>query len=177
MCRTSVRHAGGLPERDSRICSERREKERRRRSHMFMVALARPRNTRSGQGRTADALASGGEEGRDKLRKAAGRRKWPEIRGCPNGATRHAEGMAPAGEAGANPGNRNIQVPGGRENNSDTASSGERKRRSPNRRRRGAAGVEGPAQMEARRTGTVWKGGPQRVRAPYGQARASQPGP
>ena len=27
--------------------------------------------------RTGDALALGGEEGRDKLRKAAGRRKWP----------------------------------------------------------------------------------------------------
>ena len=34
-----------------------------------------------------DALALGGEEGRDKLRKAAGRSKYPVIRGCPNGAT------------------------------------------------------------------------------------------
>ena len=29
------------------------------------------------QGRPADALASGGEEGRDRLRKAPGRREWP----------------------------------------------------------------------------------------------------
>ena len=29
------------------------------------------------KGRTGDALALRGEEGRDKLRKAAGRRKWP----------------------------------------------------------------------------------------------------
>ena len=36
-----------------------------------------------------DALALGGDEGRDKLRKAAGRGKYPLIRGCPNGATRH----------------------------------------------------------------------------------------
>ena len=41
----------------------------------------------------ADALALGGDEGRDKLRKAAGRRKWPLIRGFPNGTTRHVEDM------------------------------------------------------------------------------------
>ena len=35
-----------------------------------------------------DALALGGDEGRDKLRKAAGRSKYPLIRGYPNGATR-----------------------------------------------------------------------------------------
>ncbi len=35
-----------------------------------------------------DALALGGEEGRDKLRKAAARGKYPSTRGCPNGATR-----------------------------------------------------------------------------------------
>ena len=34
-----------------------------------------------------EALALGGEEGRDKLRKAAGRGKYPLIRGYPNGAT------------------------------------------------------------------------------------------
>ena len=32
-------------------------------------------------------VALGGEEGRDKLRKAAGRGKYPLIRGYPNGAT------------------------------------------------------------------------------------------
>ena len=36
----------------------------------------------------ADALAPGAEEGRDKLRKAAGRSTYPLIRGCPNGETR-----------------------------------------------------------------------------------------
>ena len=35
-----------------------------------------------------DALALGGEEGRDKLRKAAGIGKYDLIRRCPNGATR-----------------------------------------------------------------------------------------
>ena len=42
-----------------------------------------------------DALALGGEEGRDKLRKAAERGKYPEIRGCPNGATRHVTRAVP----------------------------------------------------------------------------------
>ncbi len=34
-----------------------------------------------------NALALGAEEGRDKLRKAAGRSKYPSIRRYPNGAT------------------------------------------------------------------------------------------
>ena len=33
-------------------------------------------------------MALGAEEGRDKLRKAAGRSTYPLIRRCPNGATR-----------------------------------------------------------------------------------------
>ena len=36
----------------------------------------------------ADAEALGGEEGRDKLRKAAARSKYPVTRRSPNGATR-----------------------------------------------------------------------------------------
>ena len=51
----------------------------------------------------ADALALGGDEGRDKLRKAAGRGKCPWIRGCPNGGTRRAYGAScteGAGERG-----------------------------------------------------------------------------
>ncbi len=40
------------------------------------------------EGHMKDAWALGGDEGRDKLRKAAGRSKYPVIRGCPNGATR-----------------------------------------------------------------------------------------
>ena len=49
------------------------------------------------EGRMKDALALGGEEGRDKLRKAAERGKYPETRGCPNGATRHATRAVPPG--------------------------------------------------------------------------------
>ena len=37
----------------------------------------------------ADALASGGEEGRASLRKAAGSRQGAIIRRCPNGETQY----------------------------------------------------------------------------------------
>ena len=44
--------------------------------------------------RTEDALASGSEEGRGKLRKAPGICKQELIRRCPNGGTRLAEGQS-----------------------------------------------------------------------------------
>ena len=40
-------------------------------------------------------VALGGEEGRDKLRKAAVRGKCPVTRGCPNGETRRARARHP----------------------------------------------------------------------------------
>ena len=46
------------------------------------------------QERTVDALASGGDEGRGKLRKAPGNCKQVLIRRYPNGATRHVEDMS-----------------------------------------------------------------------------------
>ena len=59
---------------------------------------ARRRDSRqrlaSNEGRTVDALALAGDEGRDKLRKAAGRCKYPLIRRSPNGTTRQAEGLS-----------------------------------------------------------------------------------
>ena len=45
--------------------------------------------------RGADALASGAEERRDKLRKAAGRSKCPVIRRYLNGETRRREPPSP----------------------------------------------------------------------------------
>ena len=54
----------------------------------------------SEKGRTEDALALTSDEGRDKLRKAAVRRKWPLTRGCPNGKTRQAEGLSHLCEVG-----------------------------------------------------------------------------
>ena len=56
------------------------------------------------EGRMGDALALGGEEGRDKLRKATGRSKYPLIRGSPNGATRRERSRHP-GYLEANAGN------------------------------------------------------------------------
>ena len=59
---------------------------------------------RNRQGRMGDALALGGEEGRDKLRKATERSKYPVTRGYPNGATRRERSRHHA-EHGANAGN------------------------------------------------------------------------
>ena len=47
-----------------------------------------------------DALALRAEERRDKLRKAAGRSKYPWIRGCLNGETRMEDLHAPYHEGG-----------------------------------------------------------------------------
>ena len=48
-------------------------------------------------------VALGGEEGRDKLRKAAVRGKCPVTRGCPNGETRRERSRHPA-QTGGEPG-------------------------------------------------------------------------
>ena len=47
------------------------------------------RERSSYKGLTEDALVHGAEEGRDKLRKAAGRSKYLEIRRYPNEGTQH----------------------------------------------------------------------------------------
>ena len=46
-----------------------------------------------------DAWALGAEERRDKLRKAAGRSKYPLIRGCLNGETRLNKLQSPYDES------------------------------------------------------------------------------
>lgn len=62
-------------------------------------------------------------------------------------------------------------IPGGRENNNDSASSGERTRRSPNPGRRGGTGgCRTARQGRANARGTGWKAGPERVTAPYPKA-------
>ena len=66
--------------------------------HSFFLDVGRRRE--SEKGRTEDALALTSDEGRDKLRKAAVRRKWPLTRGCPNGKTRQAEGLSHLCEVG-----------------------------------------------------------------------------
>ena len=47
----------------------------------------RKKKKESEEGRMVDAQALGGEEGRDKLRKATERGKYPATRGYPNGGT------------------------------------------------------------------------------------------
>ena len=57
------------------------------------------------KGQTVDALALRGEEGRDKLRKAAGIGKYEMIRRYPNGTTRRAEESVTVLKHRANVGN------------------------------------------------------------------------
>ena len=80
------------------------------------AACRAPRQVKQ-KGHRADALALRAEERRDKLRKAAGRGKYLTIRRCLNGGTHMGE----------------AHVAGGKERNIDSASSGERTRRRPNR--------------------------------------------
>ena len=76
-----------------------------------------------------DALALEGEEGRDEQRNATGSCKWTKIRRYPNGATHQLEELVPYGKYIAieeqYPENRNIQVSGGKESNSDSLSRGD----------------------------------------------------
>ena len=149
-----VLHGGGhvTPARFFDRMGERKQTQRQ--THTSEIprrsdASRRQARARSEARRTEDALAPGGDEGRGRPRKSAGRRERPLIRRCPNGATRHAEAWHPLmGEA--NPTNRNIPVVGGKENKSDPPSSGERKGASPNRGRRGARGVVGQAMWKKR---------------------------
>ena len=60
-------------------CCGRKENELDRRERTIIWS--------SDYGFTVDALELYGDEGRDKLRKAAGRSTYPVIRGWPNGVT------------------------------------------------------------------------------------------
>ena len=71
--------------------------------------------------------------------------------------------------------NRNIQVAGGKENKNDSASSGERKRKSPNQ----DASVLGYGLREARLklVERTWKDLTERVKSPYTKVRGSEQDP
>ena len=69
---------------EKRGAGERAKFSRKRKRSQADFATSRS----SWKERKGNALASGAEEGRDKLRKASGRSKYPLIRGYPNGATR-----------------------------------------------------------------------------------------
>ena len=60
-----------------------------------VFTLREGRKNGTDEGRMGDALALGGEEGRDKLRKATVRSKYPLTRGYPNGATRRERSRHP----------------------------------------------------------------------------------
>jgi hypothetical protein len=55
--------------------------------------LGRREEMEANEGRMGDALALDDDEGRGKLRKAAGRCKQSPIRRCPNGETRQVEDL------------------------------------------------------------------------------------
>ena len=61
--------------------------ERLRRTFRSREAGGKASRRSSKEEHKADALALGAEEGRDKLRKAAGRSKYPLIRRYPNEGT------------------------------------------------------------------------------------------
>ena len=52
-------------------------KEKKTKNQTYKSFTIETRDEKVKKGRTGDALALRGDEGRDKLRKAAGRRKWP----------------------------------------------------------------------------------------------------
>ena len=66
-------------------------KQRKNRRFVTLYEAEAERRRSSKEERREDALAPGAEEGRDKLRKATGRSKYPAIRGYPNGETRLEE--------------------------------------------------------------------------------------
>ena len=125
------------------------------------------------KGHPGDALAPRGEEGRSTLRKARGRCERSVIPGSPNGAThlRREPRVSPSeciggrgepGELKHLSSRRKGHQQGAPERTCslgtprDSASSGERKRTRP--------------VVFVLATGSAWKGGPKRVRAPYGKA-------
>ena len=139
------------------------------------------------EGRTADALAQGADEGRGKPRKSWGSRTRAWIPGCPNGGTQQARACYPL-RWGATGGTETSKYPEEGKSNRDPPSSGERKGASPNRAScqgcgRCTPGVEG-APSRARRPGResqrgmraedAWEGARQRVRAPYAKHAPSR---
>ena len=88
-------------------------------------------------------VALGGDEGRDKLRKAAVSGKCAMTRRCPNGETRRERSRHHV-IMGRTRGTETSQYPQEEKVNNDCASSGERTRKSPNQSCQGMSGVVGP---------------------------------
>ena len=88
-------------------------------------------------------MASGGEEGRGKRRNTVGTRWQGLIHWYPNGATHCLEETVPS-DRGKRGELKHLSTRRKRKQASDSVSSGERKRTSPNQLRYGVAGVVGP---------------------------------
>ena len=107
-------------------------------------------------------VALGGDEGRDKLRKAAVRGKCPATRGCPNGETRRERSRHTGADSG------------GRTRGTETSKYPEEEKiimiaqvvaseraLAQTGAVEAAPGVVGPApRLDGERSGTVWKVGP-----------------
>jgi hypothetical protein len=109
------------------------------------------------EGHLVDALALRGDEGRGTLRKARGRCERSLIPGSPNGATHPRKRVSRTESigSGGEPGELKHLSSRRKGHQRDSVSSGERTRTRP------VVLVSG--------TGSVWKGAPQRVTAPYGK--------
>ena len=101
-----------------------------------------------------DALAQAGDEGRVKLRKAAGSCTRAQIRRYPNGATHPGFGRDTPFEEGQRRELKHLSTSRNREQVSDSPSSGERTGRSPNPAATAAGGSRAPiSQPKRRRSG------------------------
>ena len=109
-----------------------------------------------------DAQALRGDEGRDKLRKATGIGTYELIRRYPNGKTQHVEDMLSLFTGRRTRGTETSKYPEEEKTISDSVSSGERTRISPNQYSYGYIGVVGlqcNTIMEHERSGKVYHSG------------------
>ena len=88
-----------MQDRDIKRGQRRKESKQENRKESRRAQRYVREETVKRKGHGADASAPGAEEGRDKLRKAAGRGKYPVIRGYPNGETRMRRPHAPYDES------------------------------------------------------------------------------
>ena len=107
-------------------------------------------------------VALGGEEGRDKLRKAAVRGKCPVTRGCPNGETRRPFGRHTAnGCGGRTRGTETSKYPEEEKITMIAQVVASERALAQTGAVEAAPGVVGPApRLDGERSGTVWKVGP-----------------
>ena len=125
-------------------------------------------------------MAPYADEGRGKLRKAAGSCKQALIRRRPNGGTRQPKRLSPMTESiGHEEGTRGTETskyPEEEKINNDFLSSGERTGKRPNQRACSLGLWTGIRYCETLAE-QLWKERPERVTAPYVKRSDSQPAP